>query len=189
MGTERRLPVSDAEVLAANRAGESQRALAERFKVSKGAVQKAIARAKDRSPQASPKLSASPGPTHTEGSRPMSTLDIRERLEHEALHSGDSRTRLSALKMLKDLEPEESNHAADGPSIYTLRHGTLILEPEPGTGPEPRYRLMVRVRGGIEHAANDLTARQACAFVIMMLLLSEEEVSELAGRVGGATRG
>jgi len=46
------------------------------------------------------------------------------------------------------------------PSIYTLRHGTLILEPEPGP-PEHSWRLMLRVRGGIEHFADALTNRQA----------------------------
>jgi hypothetical protein len=56
------------------------------------------------------------------------------------------------------LEVEEQR--AGQPSIYTLRHGTLILEPEPGP-PELSYRLMRRVRGGIEHSANALTNRQA----------------------------
>jgi hypothetical protein len=51
---------------------------------------------------------------------------------------------------------------AGQPSIYTLRHGTLILEPESGLpGPELSWRLMRRVRGGIEHFADGLTNRQA----------------------------
>ena len=87
MGTERRLPVSDAEVLAAHRAGESQRALAQRLKVSKGAVQKAIARAEGRSRERSPKPSAPPGAAAAPPGRAMSNLDIRQRLEHEALNS------------------------------------------------------------------------------------------------------
>jgi hypothetical protein len=49
---------------------------------------------------------------------------------------------------------------AGQPSIYTVRHGTLILEPESGL-PELSYRLMLRVRGGIEHFADGLTNRQA----------------------------
>jgi hypothetical protein len=52
-----------------------------------------------------------------------------------------------------------------GPSIYTLRRGTLILEPEPKTDPgsERTYRLMLRVPGGIEHVADGLTNGQAWA--------------------------
>ena len=73
MGTERRLPVSDAEVLAAYRGGESQRALAERFKVSRSAVQKAIARA-GRSPKPSPEPSgAAPVATPSGGDRHAAT--------------------------------------------------------------------------------------------------------------------
>jgi len=61
MGSERRLPVSDGEVLAAYRAGESQRALARRFGVSKGAVQKAIGRARGGGARAHARL---PGSAH-----------------------------------------------------------------------------------------------------------------------------
>ncbi len=50
---------------------------------------------------------------------------------------------------------------AEQPSIYGLRRGTLILEPESGPGPEHSYRLMLRVRRGIEHFASGLTNRQA----------------------------
>jgi hypothetical protein len=37
-----------------------------------------------------------------------------------------------------------------------LRHGAIILEPEPKTdpGPERTYRLMLCVRGGINHIAD-----------------------------------
>jgi hypothetical protein len=57
------------------------------------------------------------------------------------------------------LEVEEQG--ADQPSIYSLRNGTLILEPECSPGPELSHRLMLRVRGGIEHFADGLTNRQA----------------------------
>jgi hypothetical protein len=36
-------------------------------------------------------------------------------------------------------------------SVYSLRRGTLILEPE--SGPKRTYRLMLRVPGGIEQFA------------------------------------
>jgi len=101
MGSERRLPVSDGEVLAAYRAGESQRALARRFGVSKGAVQKAIARARGGGADSSATPSAPAGSTRAKGRRALSAVDIRERLEHEALHSTDARSRLAALRELR----------------------------------------------------------------------------------------
>jgi hypothetical protein len=64
----------------------------------------------------------------------------------------------SLTNALARLEVEEQR--AGQPSIYTLRPGTLILEPESGP-PELSYRLMLRVRGGIEHFADGLTNRQA----------------------------
>jgi hypothetical protein len=144
MGTERRLPVSDAEVLAAYRAGESQRALAQRFKVSKGAVQKAIARAKARSAEPSPEPNASADSTRAQRSRGTSSLDIRERLEHEALNARDSRTRLSALKMLHELDAEEPASSRYEQTGFLFGRTSMVLEPVP----ERRIRLWRRTERG-----------------------------------------
>jgi hypothetical protein len=64
-------------------------------------------------------------------------------------------------RLTPGLRLEVEQQTAGQPSIYTLRRGTLILEPESGPGPEHSWRLMLRVRGGIEHSANALTNRQA----------------------------
>jgi hypothetical protein len=175
MGTERRLPVSDAEVLAAYRAGESQRALAQRFKVSKGAVQKAIARAKGRSPEPSPEPSAPSDSTQAPGRRPMSGLDIRERLEHEALHARDSRTRLNALKMLRELDVEPDAEGSDQSeaarnkrffknSGFFFAPGALVIERR-----EDRFRAFLRTRRGWEPAPVDLDTREGRRALLLVL--------------------
>jgi hypothetical protein len=64
---------------------------------------------------------------------------------------------------------------AGQPSIYTLRPGTLMLEPESGPGPELSYRLMMRVRGGIKHFADGLTNRQVWALAACGLGLVKAE--------------
>src|SRR6266516_1371363 len=79
----------------------------------------------------------------------------------------------SLTNALARLEVEEQG--VGQPSIYTLRHGTLILEPESGPGPELGYRLMRRVRGGIEHSANGLTNRQAWGLAACGLCLVTPE--------------
>jgi hypothetical protein len=85
---------------------------------------------------------------------------LREILEARIRNPRTAARDLASLtNALARLEVEEQR--AGQPSIYTLRHGTLILESESGPGPELSYRLIRRVRGGIEHLANGLTNRQA----------------------------
>lgn len=85
---------------------------------------------------------------------------VREILEARIRDPRTAARDLASLtNALARLEVEEQG--AGQPSIYTLRHGTLILEPESGPGPEHSWRLILRVRGGIEHFADGLTNRQA----------------------------
>lgn len=177
MGSERRLPVSDAEVLAANRAGESQRALARRLKVSKGAVQKAIARAEGGGPTPSRKPSAPAGSTGAPATRPMSGRDIRERLEHEALHAGDSRTRLAALKMLQELNGDaegssqsKTSKAADNKRLlresgYFFAPGSLVIERR-----KDRFRAFQRTWSGWEPAPVDLDTGEGRVALLVALI-------------------
>jgi hypothetical protein len=144
MGTKRRLPVSDAEVLAENRAGASQRALAQRYDVSKGAVQKAISRAKASGPQATPEPSA-PDSSRAVGNRPTNTLDIRARLEHEALNSADGRSRIAALKELRPLDEREQAERTQGRE-HRFLGGTIVLEPADRNG--ERWNFLLRQQGG-----------------------------------------
>jgi hypothetical protein len=170
MGTERRLPVSDAEVLTAYRAGESQRALAQRFKVSKGAVQKAIARAEARSAEPSPKPNAPAGSTRAHATRPHGTLDIRERLEHEALNARDSRTRLNALKMLHELDAEKPASLYEQTGFFFGR-ASMVLEPVP----ERRVRLWRRTERGWDQVG---TFPPEQAFLIVYKALDLENAEE-----------
>jgi hypothetical protein len=171
LGTERRLPVSDAEVLAAYRAGESQRALAQRFKVSKGAVQKAIARARARSAEPSPKPNAPASSTRAHATRPLSSLDIRERLEHEALNARDSRTRLSALKMLHELDGEKSAPSTAEQTGFYFGRTSMVLEPVP----KRRIRLWRRTEGGWDQVG---TYPREQAFLIVCHALDLENAEQ-----------
>jgi hypothetical protein len=115
----------------------------------------------------------------------MSALDIRERLEHEALHAGDSRTRLNALKMLQDLDAKPDAEGTSGPPLYGLLRGALILEPESGS--DRRYRLMLRVRGGIEHVADSLKPAEGLyliASAIGLVEFDEDEIRAAKRRLG-----
>jgi hypothetical protein len=80
--------------------------------------------------------------------------------------------------------PERRGKALIGPSIYTLRPGTHILEP--GPSPDRRYRLMMRVPGGIDHVSGthyDLTAANALYLLVCApssaLGLTPEAISAL----------
>jgi hypothetical protein len=169
MGTERRLPVSDAEVLAAYRAGEgSHRALAQRYNVSKGAVQKAIARAEASSPEPSPEPSARARSSGAEGSRPIGIVDIRERLEHEALNSADGRSRIAALKELRLLDEREQAGRTSGREHQFLL-GTIVLEPADRKG--ERWNLLLRHRRW-EPVAGPLPPEQAWALAAVALGLA-----------------
>jgi hypothetical protein len=170
MGTERRLPVSDAEVLAENRAGASQRALAQRYDVSKGAVQKAIARAKASGPQATPEPSA-PDSSRAVGNRPTSTLDIRGRLEHEALNSADGRSRIAALKELRLLDEREQAERTQGRE-HRFLHGTIVLEPADRNG--ERWNLLLRQQDGWRPLGGPpLPPKQAWGLVALALGLAD----------------
>jgi hypothetical protein len=173
LGTKRRLPVSDAEVLAAYRAGESQRALALRWDVAKGAVQKAIARAEAR--EAETGEASVPGEGGAAGgAREMSSREIRERLEHEAVHARDSRTRLSALKLLQELNAEgeggELSEAARHQrylkeSGYHFARGALVIERREG-----RLRAFERTRGGWQAAPVELESLQGRVALLIALV-------------------
>jgi hypothetical protein len=173
LGTKRRLPVSDAEVLAAYRAGNSQRALALRWKVSRSAVQKAIARAEAREAETEAANVSGEGGAAV-GAREMSSREIRERLEHEAVHARDSRTRLSALKMLQELNAEgeggelsetarRERYAKE--SGYHFARGALVIERREG-----RFRAFERTRGGWQAAPVELESLQGRAALLIALV-------------------
>jgi hypothetical protein len=150
-------PADYPELLAAADAGTPQRELARRYDCAPSLVARHLARARrererergepagadDRGPTAEP---------HNGSLRDI--LEARIRDPRTA-----ARDLASLTNALARLEVEEQTPRQ--PSIYTLRQGTLIVEPESGPGPELSYRLMLRVRGGIEHFANGLTNRQA----------------------------
>jgi transposase-like protein len=147
------------ELLAAVDAGVSQRELARRYDCARSLIARHVAKAKrarelgDRGQEPDLGLAAEP---HTGSMREI----LEARLRDPNTSARDLASLTNALTRLKDEET-----LASGPPITYLRRGTLILEPEPKTDsrPEQRYRLMLRVSGGLEHVADGLTNRQAWA--------------------------
>jgi hypothetical protein len=143
------------DLLAAVDAGISQRELACRYGCAPSLVARHVAKAK-RARELSDRTA---GPDLGLTSEPQngSMREILEaRIRDPKTSARDLASLTNALARLQEEAP-----GASGPSIYLLRRGTLILEPEPGPGPERTYRLMLRVRGGIDHFAGGLTNRQA----------------------------
>ena len=148
-------PADYPELLAAADAGTPQRELARRYDCAPSLVARHQARAKRDRELSEPAPAGDRGAT----AEPHNG-SVREILEARIRDPRTAARDLASLtNALARLEVEEQR--AGQPSIYTLRHGTVILEPESGPGPELSWRLMLRVRGGIEHSANGLTNRQA----------------------------
>jgi hypothetical protein len=97
----------------------------------------------------------------------------------------------SLMSALARAQKEEA--AASRSPIFYLRKGTLILEPGPSR--ERRFRLMLRVRGGIEHFSRteyDLTAETALYLILSALGpelgLTLDQVLGLAESIPSRTR-
>jgi hypothetical protein len=151
-------PADYPELLAAADAGTPQRELARRYDCAPSLVARHLARARrERERERSEPAGAA---DQVEQAEPHNG-SLREILEARIRDPRTAARDLASLtNALARLEVDEQQGARQ-PSIYTLRHGTVILEPESGPGPEHSSRLMLRVRGGIEHSANGLTNRQA----------------------------
>ncbi len=101
---------------------------------------------------------------------------LQARIHDPRTSARDLASLTNALARLNEEKKLES-----GPSLYDLRRGTLILEPEPepepGSGPERNYRLLQRVGGGIKTVADGLTNRQAWGLTACGLgLVTPEEL-------------
>lgn len=159
-------PADYPDLLAAVDAGITQRELARRYDCAPSLIAKHVARAKraralDERPQ-----ERDSGPS---GARHLGSLReiLDERIRDPKTSARDLASLTNALARL----PEEGQRSSQA-SILDLRLATLILEPGPG-GPDHRfYRLMMRVRGGIEHVSDpiyDLTARDALYLIFCAL--------------------
>jgi hypothetical protein len=161
-------PADYPDLLAAVDAGIPQRELARRYGCAPSLVARHVARAKrarepsDRRQEPDLGLTAEP---HNGSMREILEARIRD-------PRTSARDLASLTNTLARLKEEEK--PASGPSIYDLRRGTLILEPGPA-GPDRRYRryrLMMRVRGGIDHFSGndyDLTAAGALYLLVCAL--------------------
>ena len=143
------------DLLAAVDTGISQRELARRYDCAPSLVARHVAKAtrtrelSDRTQEPDLALTAEP---HAGSMREI----LEARIRDPRTSARDLASLTNSLARLKD----EDKHAS-GPPISYLRRGTLIVEPEPGPGPERTYRLMLRVPDGIDHVADGLTNRQA----------------------------
>jgi hypothetical protein len=92
-------------------------------------------------------------------------------------------------RMNRDGEPD----APDLP-VFPFRRGTIIIEPGPGPGSEPRFRFMQRTPEGFAHSGGDydLTAAQA-AYLLLSALgpqlgLTPENLGLTAEEVAAAAK-
>ena len=152
------------DLLAAAETGTTQRELARRYGCAPSLIARHQTRARDdREADASaPRLDSTEAVEHRGGS----IREILETLVRDPKTSArDVASLTNAIARLTD-----NNEPPLGPSLYDLRRGTLILEPGPRTNhdSEPRYRLILRVSGGIEHvsADYDLTPTDAIFLVV-----------------------
>jgi len=164
------------DLLAAVADGISQRELARRY----GCAPSLIARHVAKATRARELGDLTEEPALDLNAQPR-TGSMRELLEARIRDPRTSARDLASLtNALARLHDEEQR--APGLSIEYLRRGTLIFEPGPRSGPEPRYRLMMRVPGGIDHVSGtgyNLTPREAlflliCAFGSFLGLTRED---------------
>jgi hypothetical protein len=158
-------PADYPDLLAAVDAGVPQRELARRYECAPSLVARHVARA-ERARELSERRQEEPDLGARAEPHDGSMREILEaRVRDPNTSARDLASLTNALARLKDEET-----LASGPPITHLRRGTLILEP--GPGPDRRYRLMMRVRGGIEHVAGpnyDLTAANALYLLVCAL--------------------
>ena len=139
-------PADYPDLLAAVDARVPQRELARRYDCSPSLIARHVSRAKHA--RELDELTQERDPVLSRERHSGSMREILEaRIRDPKTSARDLASLTNALARLHEEEEPPSRH----PSIYGLRRGTLILEP--AAGAEHCYRLMLRVRGGIEHVA------------------------------------
>jgi hypothetical protein len=134
------------DLLAAVNAGVPQRELARRYDCARSLIARHVARAIRA--QEHSERPRGPDLDMAAMQREGSTREILQALIRNPKTSArDVASLTNALARVNEEEPKS------GPSIKELRLGTLIIEPEPRSGPKPRYRMMLRVPGGVEYLA------------------------------------
>ena len=163
------------DLLAAVDAGISQRELARRYGCAPSLVARHVAKAKRARELSDRPQGLDLGLTGEPPNGSMREI-LEARIRDPKTSARDLASLTNALARL-----QEEQQGASGPSIYYFRPGTLILEPGP-TGRDHRYRLLLRVRGGLDHASGtryDLSAADAlyllvCALGSQLGLTSED---------------
>ncbi len=99
---------------------------------------------------------------------------MREILEARIRDPSTSARDLASLtQALAGLKEEKGR--GSGVSLFDLRRGTLILEPGPRSGAEPRYRLMLRAGRSIKHVSGaDYALTAADALHLLLCALGQE---------------
>ena len=158
-------PADYPDLLAAVDAGMPQRELARRYDCARSLIARHVARARRSRAPGEPVRVRDPGVTtepHTGSMREILEARIRD-------PKTSARDLASLTNALARLQEEEQ--PSGRPSLHDLSLGTLILEPGPA-GPKPRYRLLMRVPGRIDHVSGtgyELTAADALYLFVCAL--------------------
>ena len=168
-------PADYPDLLAASDADIPQRELADRYDCAPSLIARHLAKAKRARALGELTQKRDPGPAAEGQSGSMREI-LEARIRDPQTSARDLASLINALARARE-EEERSSHSY----LSYLRSGTLILEPGP-TGRDHRYRLFLRVRGGLDHASGtryDLSAADAlyllvCALGSQLGLTSED---------------
>ena len=170
-------PADYPELLAAVDAGVTQRQLARRYNCASSLIARHVAKA--RQAREFSAIGQEPDVDATAGEVTNSLREIMEaRIRDPNTSARDLASLANALTRLKD-----DGKSASAPPITSLRLGTLILEPGPSSGPEHRYRLLLRVRGGIRHVSGPLLRSDCRACPVLAPLRTRGRARPDAGGV------
>jgi hypothetical protein len=174
MNTTPKITPSDyPDLLAQADAGMTQREQAGRYDCAPSLIARHLARAKRARELSQPARAHDADVTAEQSSGSM-----RELLEARIRDPKTSPRDLAALvNSLARLEGQDGTSADAVPPVLAaarmFRCGTLVLEPV--LGPELRYRLIFRVRGGFEHIDDSLTPQNAFGLITCALVGNSPE--------------
>jgi hypothetical protein len=173
-------PADYPDLLAAVDAGIPQRELADRYDCAPSLVARHVAKAERARALGELTQKRDPGPAAEAQSGSMREL-LEARIRDPRTSARDLASLMNALARLGDEET-----IAPGSFFSYMRCGTLILEPGPASV-DQRYRLMLRVPGGIEYVAGAAYTLTAADAVYLLVCALGRELGLTLEDIQGAT--